>query len=90
MGKIFDRIYEEVKKIPKGRVATYGEIAYKAKTTPRIVGFALHRNPDPSCIPCHRVVFKDGSLSDSFAFGGKEAQRKKLEEENYTPLPLKM
>jgi methylated-DNA-protein-cysteine methyltransferase-like protein len=83
MGKIFDRIYEEVKKIPKGNVATYGEIAKRAKTSPRVVGFALHRNPDPANIPCHRVVFRDGSLSSSYAFGGKEAQEKKLEEEGF-------
>jgi methylated-DNA-protein-cysteine methyltransferase related protein len=83
MGKVFDRIYEEVKKIPRGTVSTYGEIAQRANTSPRIVGFALHRNPDPSTIPCHRILFKDGSLSPSYAFGGKEAQKKKLEEEGY-------
>ncbi len=55
MGKIFDRIYKEVKKIPQGKVATYGEIAIKAGTTPRVVGFALPQNPDPKNIPCHRV-----------------------------------
>ncbi len=81
MGKVFDRIYEEVKKIPKGSVATYGDIAKKAKTSARIVGFALHRNPEPSQIPCHRVVFQDGSLSSSYAFGGKDAQKRRLEEE---------
>ncbi len=55
MGKVFDRIYKEVKKIPKGEVAAYGEIARKVGTTPRVVGFALHQNPDPKNIPCHRV-----------------------------------
>lgn len=81
MGKIFEKIYEEVKKIPKGKVSTYGEIARKIGTTPRVVGFALHKNPDPKNIPCHRVVFKDGSLSKSYAFGGIKEQKKKLEEE---------
>lgn len=81
MGKVFERIYEEVKKIPKGNVGTYGEIARKVGTTPRVVGFALHQNPDPKNIPCHRVVFKDGSLSKGFAFGGELAQRDKLRKE---------
>lgn len=75
MGKVFDRIYEEVKKIPRGKVATYGEIAKKAGTTPRVVGFALHQNPDPKNIPCHRVVFKDGSLSTGYVFGGIDKQK---------------
>jgi methylated-DNA-protein-cysteine methyltransferase-like protein len=83
MGKVFDRIYEEVKQIPKGKTASYGEIAKKAKTSPRVVGFALHKNPDPQNIPCHRVVFKDGEASASYAFGGKAAQEKKLQEEKY-------
>lgn len=85
MGKIFDRIYEEVKKIPKGEVATYGEIARRIETprrgvsiTPRVVGFALHQNPDPKNIPCHRVVFKDGSLSPGYVFGGIGKQKEKL------------
>lgn len=78
----FKKIYEEVKKIPKGKTKTYGEIAKKVKTSPKIVGFALHKNPDPKNIPCHRVVFKDGSLSDNYAFGGKQAQKEKLLKEH--------
>lgn len=81
MVKIFERIYEEVKKIPKGQTATYGEIARKVGTCPRVVGFALHANPDPKHIPCHRVVFRDGGLSPGYLFGGEEQQRKKLESE---------
>ncbi len=81
MGKIFEKIYEEVKKIPRGKTATYGEIARKIGTTPRVVGFALHKNPDPENIPCHRVVFKDGRLSAGYAFGGESAQRNKLRKE---------
>ncbi len=79
--KIFEKIYQEVKKIPIGHTRTYGEIAKKIKTTPRVVGFALHRNKDPENIPCHRVVFKDGSLSSGYAFGGKKAQKEKLQKE---------
>ena len=79
--KVFERIYQAVKKIKKGETKTYGEISILAKTSPRVVGFALHKNPDPKNIPCHRVVFKDGSLSSSYAFGGLKAQEKKLKEE---------
>lgn len=86
MGKIFDKIYEEVKKIPKGQTKTYGEIAKLAKTSPRIVGFALHKNPSPEKIPCHRVVFKNGDCSEGYAFGGKEVQMKRLEEEKKSPI----
>lgn len=81
MGKIFDKIYTEVKKIPRGKTATYGEIAKRAGTSPRVVGFALHSNKDPQNIPCHRVVFKDGSCSPSYAFGGKSIQEQKLQSE---------
>lgn len=81
MEKIFERIYEEVKKIPKGKVSTYGEISRKVGTTPRVVGFALHQNPDPKNIPCHRVVFKDGSLSSGYLFGGIGKQKNILEKE---------
>ena len=77
----FEKIYLEVKKIKKGKTKTYGYIAKKANTTPRVVGFALHKNPDPKNIPCHRVIFKDGSLSNSYAFGGRKVQEKKLREE---------
>jgi len=86
MGKnVFQKIYEEVKKIPAGTTKSYGEIAKKVKTTPKIVGFALHKNPDPKNIPCHRVVFKNGSCSSSYAFGGKKAQEEKLKlEKKYT------
>lgn len=82
-GKIFENIYEQVKKIPKGKVATYGQIALYAGN-PRwsqVVGFALHSNPDPDNIPCHRVVNRFGALASAFAFGGKLKQRELLEKE---------
>lgn len=73
----FQKIYEQVKKIPKGKVATYGQIALMAGNPrwSRVVGYALHSNPEPGVIPCHRVVTKDGKLSESFAFGGENVQR---------------
>jgi methylated-DNA-[protein]-cysteine S-methyltransferase len=54
------RIYREVQKIPYGSTSTYGEIAVKLSTSPRLVGLAMKRNPTPLLIPCHRVVAKDG------------------------------
>ena len=79
----YDRVYEWVKRIPKGKVATYGQIACLAGSprASRIVGGALHRNPDPFSIPCHRVVNRFGGLTDAFAFGGKEEHRARLEVE---------
>jgi methylated-DNA-protein-cysteine methyltransferase related protein len=79
---IYSLVYEVVKKIPKGKVVTYGEIARKIGIKDvRTIGWALHKNPDQANIPCHRVVTKDGKLSDNFAFGGYKAQKKLLENE---------
>lgn len=47
----------------------------------RVVGYALHVNPDPQTIPCHRVVNRLGEVSDAFAFGGGNRQRELLEQE---------
>ncbi|RSX55813.1 methylated-DNA--protein-cysteine methyltransferase [Bifidobacterium dolichotidis] len=76
-------VYAVVRAIPRGYVATYGMVAELAgrPRASRIVGGVLHRNPDPSTIPCHRVVFRDGSLAPGFAFGGAAVQRRRLEEE---------
>ncbi len=73
----FTKVYETVRKIPLGKVATYGQIA-RLTGNPRAarqVGWALHVNPEPYIIPCHRVVNRDGKLSGAFAFGGTDAQR---------------
>ena len=74
------RIYEAVKKIPKGKVATYGQVAKMAGNgkMSRAVGNALHKNPDPDMIPCYRVVNSKGELAGAFAFGGDEVQAKLL------------
>lgn len=74
------RIYEAVKKIPKGHVATYGQIAEMAGNPrmSRAVGNALHKNPDPLHIPCFRVVNSKGELAGAFAFGGGKAQEELL------------
>lgn len=72
----FEKIYEVVKRIPKGRVATYGQIAALAgnRRLSRVVGYALHVNPDPENIPCYRVVNRFGEVSKAFAFGGENMQ----------------
>ena len=75
------RIYEAVKKIPKGHVATYSKVAEMAGNPrmARAVGNALHKNPDPEHIPCFRVVNAKGELAGEFAFGGAGEQAKLLE-----------
>ncbi|WP_300767000.1 MGMT family protein [uncultured Bifidobacterium sp.] len=71
-----DSVFRVVRHIPSGRVATYGQVAELAgrPRAARAVGRVLHGNPEPGVIPCHRVVFHDGSLAPGFAFGGAERQ----------------
>ena len=78
-----EKVYEFVKSIPKGKVATYGQIALYLgnKSLARVVGNILHNNPDPKNVPCHRVVNCNGRLAYSYAFGGLDAQRSLLESE---------
>ena len=75
-----EQVYAFVKNIPRGKVATYGQIALYLgnRHFARAVGNILHSNPDPEHIPCHRVVNNKGQLSQSYAFGGIEAQRRLL------------
>lgn len=74
------RIYRAVQQIPRGKVATYGQIAEMAgdRKMARAVGNALHKNPDPDGIPCYRVVNSKGELSGEFAFGGAGRQARLL------------
>ncbi len=79
----FQRVYDVVKCIPPGQVTTYGQIA-RLLGNPRmsrVVGYALHVNPEPGVIPCHRVVNRFGGLADAFVFGGVHRQRLLLEQE---------
>ena len=80
---VFERIYDVVRLIPKGKVTTYGQVAALAGNPrwARVVGYALHVNPTPYIIPCHRVVNREGRVADTFAFGGGDAQRDLLERE---------
>ncbi len=79
----FKCIYDVVKQIPYGKVATYGQVAALAgnKRWSRVVGYALHVNPDPENIPCYRVVNRFGEVSKAFAFGGENRQIELLEAE---------
>ncbi len=78
-----ERIYEAVKSIPRGKVATYGDIAEMVgdRKLARAVGNALHKNPDPGTIPCHRVVNSRGEVAERYAFGGAVKQARILESE---------
>lgn len=88
-GSFNARVYEVVRRIPRGMVVTYGQVAALAGNprNARFVGFALHANLEPGVIPCHRVVFRDGSLAPGFAFGGPDEQRTLLEEEGVPFIP---
>lgn len=85
----FEKIYSVVRRIPKGSVATYGLVAAMAGNVhwSQVVGYALHANPDPKTIPCHRVVNRFGEVSPAFVFGGEGRQRALLESEGITFLP---
>lgn len=81
MSLTFESVYDVVKKIPRGKVATYGQIAILAGDVKgaRTVGWALHSNPDPDAIPCYRVVDRNGHVSSAFVFGGENRQIEFLE-----------
>lgn len=76
MESTFDKIYDVVSQIPRGKVATYGLVAKLAGNPrwARVVGYALHNNPDRSKIPCHRVVNREGRVAKAFVFGGENEQ----------------
>ena len=84
MDSFFEEVYDMVRQIPEGRVASYGQIArlVGAPRKARYVGFAMHASPGMAGgVPCHRVVFKDGSLAPGFAFGGPGMQKEMLLDE---------
>ena len=62
---VFEKIYAVVRQIPRGKTATYGQVARLAGNPrwSRVVGYALHVNPDPDGIPCYRVVNRFGQVS---------------------------
>ena len=80
---LFERVYEYVKTVPRGKVVTYGQVAAAigAPRCARQVGWALHVNPEPGVIPCHRVVNREGRLAPAVACGGEAVQASLLEAE---------
>ena len=77
----YQKVYEQVRKVPAGKVTTYGLLGKKLNMSPRVIGYALHANPDGEKTPCHRVVNRDGCVAPGYAFGGPGIQRKRLEKE---------
>ncbi len=79
----YEKIYEIVRRIPKGKVATYGQIAMLAgnERGARVVGNALHHNPDGEETPCYRVVNGQGYPSKAFVFGGIQVQVERLKKD---------
>ncbi len=75
-----ERVYEFLKKIPKGKVVTYGQIAETLgnKKLSRVIGNILHNNPDPINVPCYKVVNAKGELAEHFGDGGIEVQKMRL------------
>jgi len=73
------KVYALAKQIPKGKVATYGQLAKMAGSpgASRAVGMCMKNNPDAKTIPCHRVVSSTGALT-GYAFGGTSVKKEKL------------
>ena len=81
---LFENVYKIVKRIPHGKVMTYGQIADILSTKDaRKVGWALHGNKNPE-VPCHRVVNKDGKVALNYSMGDWREQKRKLLEEGVT------
>lgn len=78
---IYQKVYDILMTIPKGKVTTYGAIAKKLTLNPRFVGRILHVNPDAPQVPCHRVVKSDGTFAGGYAMGGSLEQKRRLIEE---------
>ena len=85
----YARFFAVLGAIPRGKGATYGPVARLAGNPrwSRVVGYALHVNPDPEGIPCYRVVDRMGRTSKAFAFGGSDVQRALLEADGVQFLP---
>lgn len=78
-----EEVYELIRTIPAGKVATYGQVAKlvgNAKAA-RAVGMCMRTNPDAPATPCHRVVSADGSLTGYSASGGLQKKKRMLEKE---------
>lgn len=80
----YERVYDIVRVIPKGKVTTYGAIGETLglKSSARLVGNAMKAIPEEYDLPAHRVVNKTGSLTAAHMFGGYKRLRWLLEREN--------
>lgn len=85
-------VYEYLRTIPKGKVVSYGQIAEHIgdKHLSRVVGNILHINPDPDYYPCFRVVNRDGKLAKNFGDGGKDGQKKRMEQDGIEVVDYKV
>lgn len=83
MTELTKRIYEIAKNIPKGKVATYKQIATLVGSSgaSRAVGMAMSNNPDITTIPCHRVIGSDGYMHGYSLGKGIESKIEKLRKE---------
>ena len=83
MKNFYEKVYDIVAQIPKGKVTTYGCIAMRLGNIrlSRLVGNALHADTDPVNVPCHRVVNREGKLAPMYVFGGVDVQKERLENE---------
>jgi len=81
--KMKEKVYEFVRTIPRGKVATYGQIGEYLgnKKLARVIGNILHNNPEPIITPCHRVVNAKGEVASAFGFGGGDVQKRLLKQE---------
>ena len=79
----YDRIYDVGRQIPRGRVASYGQVAKLAGSArwARVVGYALHACRESSDVPCYRVVTRDGRVSEAFERNGENEQVRLLKED---------
>lgn len=78
------KIYSLLRRIPKGKVTTYGELARVAKLHPRTIGMLMRKNKDPKNIPCYKVVRSDGSIGGYSGSGGIKTKTKLLERDGIT------
>ena len=80
--KFRNKIYELLKKVPKGKITTYKELAKAAKTKAyRAVGTAMAKNPYAPKVPCHRVVNSGGKIGNYSGKGGTKTKIKMLKKE---------
>ncbi|PIU03757.1 6-O-methylguanine DNA methyltransferase [Candidatus Shapirobacteria bacterium CG08_land_8_20_14_0_20_39_18] len=83
MSSFREKIYSLTRQIPKGKVATYGQLAKMAgkPKAVRAVGILMKNNPDAPSVPCHRVVGSDGNLTGYSADKGISTKKELLMKE---------